>query len=357
MHVFNVGVIGTGFGGKVHAPIFQSYAGFEFVAIASVTGKNAEDMKSVSGMENVYTNWRKMLEQESLDLIIVASAVYLHQEMVLTAFHKGIHILCEKPMALNTSEAETMITARDLAGKWGLINHEFRFLPAHRKVKEMMDDDQFGQVMHVRYAYTHPIYTPLTTKRRGWLGQKEEGGGLVNARGSHMIDSLHWWTNSSLQTLFANLTTHISKYQEENGNIEYRTADDAFQVMGRLKNGATATVELFSAMKKAAHNCCLEIFGENGTLVMLDDNQVYFARDDEAFAEVTLQPDITPPDELSGPAALHYNSFHGMLGALYETLQTGRKHPHLADFENARVTQKVLDAIHVSNQEGKRVQI
>lgn len=357
MHHFKVGVIGTGFGGKVDAPIFHSHPGFEVVAIASVSGRNVKDVKNVSGIEKVYTDWREMLDHESLDMVIVASAVYLHREMVLAAFQKGTHVLCEKPMALDAPEAETMIAARNQAGKWGLMNHEFRFLPAHIKVKEMMVDGQLGKVMHVRHAYTHPIYTPLTTKSRGWLGKKEQGGGLLNARGSHMIDSLHWWTNSSFQTLFANLSTHVSEYQDEAGNIEHRTADDAFQLIGTLANGATATMELFSATKKAVHNCRLEIFGDKGTLVMLDDNQVHFAKDNEALEEVTLQPDISPPNELSGPAASHYNCFHHMLNALYETLKTGKKDPHLADFENGLLTQKVLDAIHVSSQKGKRVQV
>lgn len=357
MHLFHAGVIGTGFGGKVDAPIFHSHPGFEVVAIASVSGRNVKDVKNVSGIEKVYSDWREMLEHESLDLIIVASAVYLHQEMVLAAFQKEAHVLCEKPMALDAPEAETMIAARDQVGKWGWMNHEFRFLPAHMKVKEMMDDGQLGKVMHVRYAYTHPIYTPLTTKSRGWLGKKEQGGGLLNARGSHMVDSLHWWTNSSFQTLFANLSTHVSEYQDEAGNIEYRTADDAFQVIGSLTNGATATMELFSATKKAVHNCRLEIFGDKGTLVMLDDNQVYFAKDNEALEEVRLQPDLIPPDELTRSAASYYNSFRRMQDSLYKTLKTGKKDPHLADFENGLLTQKVLDAIHVSSQEGKRVQV
>src|SRR5699024_6679768 len=148
----------------------------------------------------------------------------------------------------------------------------------------------------------------------------------------HLIDSLHWWTNSTVQTLVANLTTHVSEYQDDDGNIEYRTADDAFQVIGTLENGATATVELFSATKKAVNNSRLEIFGEKGTLVMLDDTQVYCASDGDSFEEVTLQPDLTPPDELSEPAASYYNRLHRMLDALYETLRTGNKDPHLADF-------------------------
>lgn len=357
MCTFNTGVIGTGFGGKVDAPMFNSHKGFEVVAIASVSGRNVEDVKNISGVEKVYTNWQEMLENESLDLVIVASAVHLHQEMVSAAFQKGIHVMCEKPMALNVSEAEKMITARDQAGKWGLINHEFRFLPARMKVKEMLDDGLLGKVMHVRYTCTHPIYTPLTSKSRGWLGQKEKGGGLLNALGSHMVDALHWWTNTRFETLFANLSTHVPEYQDEAGNIEYRTADDAFQVLGTLTDGATATMELFSATKKAVNNRRLEVFGNQGTLIMLDDNQVFFASEDKEMEEVVLEPDLMAPEDLPQQVVPYYNSFYRMLDTLYESLQTGKKNPYIADFENGRTTQKILDAIRESSREEKKVQV
>ncbi|MFD2445565.1 Gfo/Idh/MocA family protein [Bacillus sp. CGMCC 1.16607] len=355
MKKIKVGIIGTGFGAKVHAPMMNFHEGFDVVGLSSVSRGNLEEAKSVSGVANVYTNWREMLDHEQLDLVVVASAVFLHKEMVLTAYEKGIHVLCEKPMALHTSETAEMITAKEKTAKLGLINHEFRFLPARTKVKEIVDSGKLGKILHVRYLCSYANFTSLTTRTRGWLGQEEKGGGMLGAIGSHMTDSLQWWMNSKFKEVLANLPIHVPTLTDVDGNEELRTADDAFQVIGALENGATVTMELLSAARHTANNWRLEIFGSEGTLVMLDDNKVLLGFGDESLQEVELVPDLNAPAEMPVIAARYYNGFHRMLDALHETLVSGSKHPYLADFETGHATQQVLDAIRKSAKEGRKV--
>lgn len=355
MAKFRVGIIGTGFGAKVHAPMMNFHDGFEVVAIASVSRGNVENAKQLSGVENVYTDWKQMLDQEQLDFIVVASAVHLHKEMTLAAFKKGIHVLCEKPMALNIEETEEMIAARNEAQKLGLINHEFRFLPARTKVKEILDSGDLGDIMHVRYECTYTSFHSLVSNPRGWLGQSETGGGMLGAIGSHMVDSLHWWMSSNFHEIFANLTTHVPEFKDTQGNVEHRTADDAYQIIGSLENGATVTLELMSAARQSTNSMRLEVYGTKGTLVMLDDHKVFFSSGDAPLEEAELVPDITAPAEMPAVASRYYNGFNRMLDALHETFETGKKHPYLSEFENGQMTQKVLDAVRLSAKEGKRV--
>jgi predicted dehydrogenase len=357
MKKFKVAIIGTGFGAKVHAPQMNFHEGFEVVAVSSVTRGNIEDAQKVSGIENIYTDWRLMLEQEELDLIVVASAVFVHMEMVEAALEKGIDVVCEKPMGLNVKETAEMVEAKNHTGKLGIINHEFRFLPARTKVKELLDSGVLGDIIHVRYLASFANYTGLTTRSRGWLGEEEKGGGMLGAIGSHMTDSLHWWFDSHFNEVFANLPIHIPVQTAENGNEERRTADDAFQVIGTLENGATVTLEFLSAARQTSNNWRLEVFGTNGTLVMVDDEKVFLSIGDAKLEEVVLVPDITAPTEMPAISARYYNGFHRALDALYETLISGTKHPYLADFENGHSTQKVLDAIRLSAKEGRKIVI
>lgn len=357
MKRFKVGIIGTGFGAKVHAPMMNFHNGFDVVAIASVSRGNVENARKLSGIENVYTDWRLMLEQEELDLVVVASAVYLHQEMVSAAFEKGFHVICEKPMSLHKTETEKMIHERDQAARHGLINHEFRFLPARTKVKEILDSNTLGNIIHVRYLASFANYTSLLSNPRGWLALEEKGGGMLGAIGSHMIDSLHWWMNSHFKEVFANLPIHIPIQTGFDGKVEKRTADDAFQVLGTLENDTTVTMELISAARKADNSWRLEVYGTNGTLVMVDDNQVFCSTGDEALNVVELLPEMTAPAEMPAVAARYYNGFHRALDALYETLASGELHPYLATFENGHQTQKVIDAIRLSSKEERKIEV
>jgi predicted dehydrogenase len=357
MGKIRVGIIGTGFGAKVHAPMMKLHPGFEVVAISSVSRGNIEEVRNTSLVENVYTDWKRMLEKEDLDLVVVASAVHLHKEMVVAAYEKGVHALCEKPMAYDTGETVEMISARDAAGKLGLINHEFRFLPARSKVKEILESGSLGDITHIRYQASFANYTGLVSRSRGWLGQKETGGGMLGALGSHMIDGLHWWTNNQFTEVFANLPIHVPSSTQADGTVEVRTADDGFQIMGTLSNGATVTLELISAARQTKDTWRLEVFGENGTLVMLDDNKVFLSTGDTGLESVELVPEIKAPDEMPVIAARYYNGFNRMLDALQSTLENGTKHPYLADFEKGQCTQRVLDAVRLSHEEGRRVKV
>jgi len=352
-----VGIIGTGFGAKVHAPMMDHHEGFQVVAISSVSRGNIEEARNVSGIDRVYTDWQQMLEQETLDLVVVASAVNLHKEMVIAAYGKGVHVVCEKPMALGTEETKEMISARDHAGKWGLINHEFRFLPARTKVKEILESGRLGKVLHVRYLCSFANYTALISKPRGWLGQEENGGGMLGALGSHMIDSLQWWLDSTFKEVFGQLPIHIPIQSDHNGNKEIRTADDAFQIIGTLENGTTVMVELISAALQTENTWRLELFGTEGTLVMLDDKKVLLSAGNTPFEEVELVPDIEAPSSMTQIAARYYNGFQRALDALHATLVSGKKHPYLADFEDGSSTQKVLDAVRKSAREGRKVEL
>lgn len=357
MEKFRAGIIGTGFGAKVHAPMMDHHEGFEVAAISSVSRGNVEEARKASGIENIYTDWRQMLEQETLDLVVVASAVHLHKEMVKAAFKKGVHVVCEKPMALDVAETEDMMTERDKAEKLGLINHEFRFLPARTKVKEILESGKLGEILHVRYQCSFANYTGLVSKPRGWLGQEEKGGGMLGAIGSHMTDALQWWMDSTFKEVFAQLPIHIPTHTDEHGNTEDRTADDAFQIIGSLENGATVTLELLSAARQTEHTWRLEVYGTEGTLVMLDDNKVLLSEGNSTLQEVQLAPALEAPSTMPQIAARYYNGFQRALDALHETLVSGTKHPYLADFGHGHATQKVLDAVRTSAREGRKIEV
>ncbi|WP_223703560.1 Gfo/Idh/MocA family protein [Sutcliffiella deserti] len=356
MDKVRVGIIGTGFGAKVHAPVMQSHPGFEVVSIASVARGRLDEISDETGVLKVYDNWQDMLEQEELDLVSVASAPLLHHEMAVKAFEKGCHVLCEKPMSFDASEAENMIRARDEASKKGWINFEYRFLPARQKVKEILLGGKIGKVMHVNFSLNIAGYERYATAKRGWLSQKDQAGGMLGAVGSHLIDSLLWWTNAQVDSISGQLTTHVPEFTDENGKKEVRTADDAFQAMGNFVGGGTFTIGSNIALRHA-EGWELEIYGTEGTLKMSQDDTVFLGLGNEPLEKVEIESALEIPDGMNPVAAGYYNAFYRSLDQVYNALANDDTHPDLPEFEAGHQVQVILDAIKQSHEEGRKIKI
>lgn len=350
-----VGIIGSGFGAKMHAPVMMHHPNYEVKAIASVYRGNTEEIHNSTGITNVYKNWREMLEREELDLISIVSNPSLHHEMVLAGYAQGAHILCEKPMAMNTSQALEMIQARDLAHRKGWINHEFRFIPARLKVKEILQSGQLGSIIHINYK--NYALSNRYLRKFGWLGQKEMGGGMLGAIGSHMFDALLWWKGTEITSLTGQLSTHNPTWTNQIGEVEHRTADDAFQVIGSFADGTTLTTELFYAGKHIPYRWRLEIFGSNGTLIMTDDMKVELGLGEMSMQEVPLSPLPSAPETLPETAHYFYPFFTTYLDHVYNEITHQKTSGALPTFEDGLRVQQVLDAVRLSAEEGRRIEL
>ncbi|WP_096155573.1 MULTISPECIES: Gfo/Idh/MocA family protein [Bacillus] len=354
MKKIKVGIIGTGFGAKVHAPVMKSHPGYEVTAISSVARGRLDEIKEETGIQNVYNNWQDMVAKEELDLVVVASAPLLHHDMVLKAYEKGVHVLCEKPMSFNKQESENMIKARDEAGKLGFINFEYRFLPARQKIKEMIESGKLGKVLHVNFSLNIAGYERYATNKRGWLSQKDQAGGMLGAVGSHLFDSLLWWTNAKINSLSGQLTTHVPEYIDENGEKEVRTADDAFQAIGDFVGGGTFSVGCSIAVRHA-EGWQLEVYGTEGTLKMQEDSKVQLGLGNELLEEVELESALDIPNGMNQVAAGYYNALYRSIDSLYKALAENEIHPHLPTLEDGHQVQMILDAIKVSHEEKRTI--
>ncbi|OIJ12908.1 hypothetical protein BKP35_10110 [Anaerobacillus arseniciselenatis] len=351
-----VGIIGGGFGAKVQAPMMQSHPGFEVVSLASVGRGRIQELEEETGIAKIYDNWNEMLEKEELDLVSVASAPLLHHEMVLKAYEHGHHVLCEKPFAKNAQEATEMIEARNKANKQGFINFEFRFLPARQKIKEVISSGQLGEILHVNYSMSFPGYERLISNSRGWLGQKDQAGGMLGAIGSHMFDSLLWWVGDQIQSVSGQLTTHVPEFDPENGEKEIRTADDSFQTFGLFSKGTTFSLGLISAARHS-QSWKLEVYGSEGTLMMTEDKKVLVGIGNGPLEEVELLSDLEIPQQMSDLAGRYYNAFYRSLDAVYEAIANNKIHPYLPSFEAGLEVQKILDAVTKSSEQSKTIRL
>jgi predicted dehydrogenase len=185
-----VGIVGSSFGGAVHAPAFAAHPAFTVVALASPA--NAARVAAERKIPHAFASLAAMLDGCELDVVSIASPPFDHHPAVLAALARGKHVLCEKPMALNAAEAEEMVAAAKRAGTACGIAHEFRFVPARIALKELVENRHLGALRSIESTILVPMLRAQSQRPRSWWFARAKGGGPLGALGSHMIDAATW---------------------------------------------------------------------------------------------------------------------------------------------------------------------
>lgn len=347
MKKLRVGIIGTGFGASVHAPILKLHEGFEVVALASVHRELKQEDVSHLRIGKLYQDWRQMLEAEQLDLVSVASIPALHKEMALAAIDRRMNVWCEKPLGMHARETLEMLAAEKKNERRGFVHFQWRLTPVRRKVRELLALQVLGQIQHVKFQGSFSGYALLTTSRRGWEGQQKAGGGMLNAVGSHMLDSLMWWLDARITEVNAQLKLAVPSFEDANG-MEQRDAEDSFTINGTLEGGTTFSMDFFQAAVRGT-GWEVEIYGTKGTLRVRQDAELELSYGG-AYEKVELEQ-VHPPQSLSSPASLYYSGVCPMIEGIYQSLMYGSEDKDLPTFSDGHRVQCVLDAIRRSSAE------
>jgi predicted dehydrogenase len=185
-----IGIIGFGFMGNVHFKNYSKIENAEVVAICDiveeklfgkygVTGNiaGAEQSLDLSGI-NTYTDADKMFEEANLDAVSITLPTYLHKEYTIKALSAGLHVLCEKPMALYSPDCQKMIEVAEKCGKVLQVGHCIRFWPEYMKTKEMIISGEYGSL---KAAIFHRLSLSPTWVWDNWLlDEKRSGGALLD---------------------------------------------------------------------------------------------------------------------------------------------------------------------------------
>jgi predicted dehydrogenase len=282
--VVGIGIIGTGFARSTQIPGFRACEGASVVAIASGRRANAERVARDFGIEFATDDWREVVERADVDLVSIASPPHTHREMTLAALEAGKAVLCEKPTAIDAGEAEEMLRRGEERGALALIDHELRFLPARRLMREMIIAGEIGRVQHVKYFFRAESRSD-PARPWTWWSDATRGGGVLGAIGSHAVDSIRWLLRTEISHVSAQLATHIKeRAEEETGHLRPVTSDDEANLILRLADGAltdgtTATITMSVVeMGKPLHY--IEVFGSKGALIV-NGNDILRARSGE----------------------------------------------------------------------------
>lgn len=337
--MLRIGVIGTGFGRKVQIPAFQAHPRARVVAVASATPGRAAEVAARFDIPHAFDRWEDLIRAD-LDLVSITPHPVWHHRMALAAIAARRHVLCEKPMALNASEAAEMHDRAVGAGIVHAIDHELRFNPNCRKIKTLIDG---GFIGHPRHALVTRVGTgqadvdgPWT-----WWSDAAQGGGLLQALGSHQIDLLRYWLGDFVRTE-GTVDTYVKERSSDRGPKRV-TSDDFTAFLLRFTSGAVATVVLTSVAARD-EGTRFEIWGDEGTLRLDAEGRLWGTRGREPWREFTEVETLTPPPGMDY-SPLWGLSFVRLANHLVTAILDGEPIAPAATFADGLEVQKALDAV------------
>ena len=228
--MIRLAIAGTGTIAKTHARATASLGNCELVASVNYRAASLAEFASSYGIERQYQSLDQLIADGDIDALIVCTPNALHAPQTLTALENGIHVLVEKPMALNASEARVMLERSESCDSILQVAHCLRFLPDVTALRDKLSKGVIGHIIRTRSVAAHNNWGPS-----GWFINSElAGGGALIDMGIHAIDTLRYTLGDPMPvSVYANIGTYYGEY----------AVDDCGFASIRWSNGATSIVE------------------------------------------------------------------------------------------------------------------
>lgn len=233
----------------------------EMIAVCDVMPEHMESVLAKHDLQKDttikrYTDYKRMIEENQLDLISIATESGLHGEIALYCIEKGVHVIIEKPMAMSLEEADRIISLSEEKGVKVAACHQNRFNIAVQKMRQALEMGRFGKLshgsVHVRWNRNKDYYTQAP-----WRGTWAQDGGALMNQCIHGIDLLRWMMGNEVESVYG-----VTKQQFH----YYLEAEDLGMAVVKFKNGAVATIEGTTNVYPQNLEETLYLFGEKGTV-------------------------------------------------------------------------------------------
>ncbi len=265
--MLKVGIIGCGKIAQLrHIPEYHANADCRILGYQDAMPERAEEMAQKYGGQ-VYPSIEAMLGDPTLDAVSVCAANTVHAVITIAALEAGLHVLCEKPMAVTLQECEDMVTASKKSGKGLMIGHNQRFAESNRIARELVESGEIGEVLSFQSNFGHQGPEQWTGQSNPWFFDKRHAlFGAIADLGIHKIDILHYLTGQTTQEVTAYVET-LDKTFPDGSAI---TVDDNAICMLRFTGGAIGTVRASWTFYGKEDNST-RLYGTKGILRIDDD--------------------------------------------------------------------------------------
>jgi predicted dehydrogenase len=262
------GIIGSGgIARGAHIPQLQSHGKADIVWCADVDEGTARGAAERAGGARWGTDYVKLLREQPVDAVTIGTPHNTHHAAVLAALEAGVHVCCEKPLAMSVAEAQEMHDIAKAKGVITFVPFSYWFVPAARLLKELIDGGHLGQILHVTGYYVQGnALTPDPVL--AWRFQKAiAGSGALGDLGSHLISLTYLWAGP-ISRLTAQMKTYVHERRipstDQMGPVD---VDDDVQLIGELAGGGMVNLSASRTYTGRGNYQRVEVSGRDGGVV------------------------------------------------------------------------------------------
>lgn len=306
--------------------------------------KRSEYLKAIpdAGV-NVYSDYKKMITDCRPDIVTIATESGKHKAIAVDCLNAGCHVICEKPMALSTDDAQAMIDAAKKNNKKLAVCFQNRFNAPVQRARKALEAGRFGRILHgmvqIRWNRNDAYYAEAP-----WRGTWEQDGGTLMNQCTHGIDLLQWMMGEDAYRVQAQTRRYLRPIE----------AEDFGCAIVEFKSGAVGIIEGSADIYPKNLNETLSLFGEKGSVVIgglaVNKLETWRFSDSELVGdteEIVLDPDAKDPPTVYGFG--HTALFSDVIDAIEENREP------LVSGEKGKKALEIILAIYESQKTGEAV--
>jgi len=371
-------VIGAGFVGRAHIEALRRLAIPIQGVLGSSLARTQEACRSL-GITRAYQSMEELASDGTVDVVHVCTPNHLHFPETKSALQAGKHVMCEKPLAMNTQETAALVQLAQRQGRVGAVTYNLRYYPLCQEAHALVEQGAIGEPRIVHGTYLQDwLFYPSDWN---WRLEPELGGAMraVADIGTHWLDLIGWITGCSLKELCADLATVIPVRQRPKGPVEtFKTADTATDpvrmttddygsILLHFEGGlrGVLTVSQVSAGRK--NRMWFEIDGSEGSLAWDEEqpNLLWIGSRKESNRYLIKDPSLMSPQARSyaaypgGHAEGYPDTFVQLFKDLYGYIAAGdfKAQRSFPTFETGHYEVKLCEIVALSARERRWVEV
>jgi predicted dehydrogenase len=350
-----VGMLGYAFMGKAHSNAYKTLAYMTWPPplmpqLVAIAGRNEDAVAEAArryGFADHVTDWKALVADDRIGLFDNAGPNNLHAEPTIAAAEAGKHVICEKPLGRDAAESYETWQRVQATGVKHMCAFNYRFVPAVRLARQMIEAGELGEIQHFRGAY---LQEWGTTEGDIWRFQKEfAGSGALGDLGAHVIDLARYLVGEIEATTAMTQTF-----------VEGRDVDDAVESTVLFESGAVGTIEASRFCPGRKNSFTWEINGSKGSLTFDLErlNELNHSDGNEGFRNILVSEAEHPFWEHWWPQGHMIGWEHSFVHEIHHLLTAIRDDsgvaPHGATLEDGYRAAEVCDAMLRSAEQGAR---